>query len=152
MKILERLKRDNRGASLIAVVIAMVFVVSIGVIIMNITLTNISMKEIEVSSKKNFYSAEDVVETIRSSLTDSTTECMEKAYVTILGRYASNLKRANGVQSSFQAAYLDNLVVKYAKDLNNNDLVDGIEGNPSSSFELSNYISGMIFIINFNIR
>ena len=110
------LKKDNKGASLIAVVIAMVFVVSIGVIIMNITLSNISMKEIELSSKKNFYSAEDVMETIKSSLTDKSAICLERAYVNILGRYAASIQSTNGgIQSCFRAAYLDELVNEYQK-------------------------------------
>ncbi len=115
------LKKDNTGASLIAVVIAMVFVVSIGVIIMNITLSNISMKEMELSSKTNFYSAEDVLETIKSSLTDNSALCLETAYVTILGKYAESIRTDNGVQSSFQAAYLDSLIKKYKKEPANMD-------------------------------
>ncbi len=116
MRIFRSLKKDNKGASLIAVVIAMVFVVSIGVIIMNITLSNISMKEMELSSKSNFYSAEDVLETIKSSLTDNSAICLEGAYVSILSRYAASIRTDAGVQSSFQASYLDNLIQKYKRD------------------------------------
>lgn len=46
------LKRDNRGASLLAVLILMVVVSAIAVVITKITIVNIQMKEVERGTKK----------------------------------------------------------------------------------------------------
>ena len=46
------LKRDNRGASLLAVLILMVVVSAIAVVITKITIVNIQMKEVERGKKK----------------------------------------------------------------------------------------------------
>ena len=56
------LKRDNRGASLLAVLILMVVVSAIAVVITKITIVNIQMKEVERGTKKNFYSADAVMD------------------------------------------------------------------------------------------
>ena len=49
------LKGQNKGASLIAVLCALIFVGVIAVIITNATIANIEMKEAECGGKKNFY-------------------------------------------------------------------------------------------------
>ena len=60
------LKRDNRGASLLAVLILMVVVSAIAVVITKITIVNIQMKEVERGTKKNFYSAESVMDALHA--------------------------------------------------------------------------------------
>ena len=60
------LKRDNRGASLLAVLILMVVVSAIAVVITKITIVNIQMKEVERGTKKNFYSADAVMDDLRT--------------------------------------------------------------------------------------
>lgn len=48
------LKRDNRGASLLAVLILMVVVSAIAVVITKITIVNIQMKEVECRYEEKF--------------------------------------------------------------------------------------------------
>ena len=49
----KRFKQDNRGASLLAVLVLMVVVSLIAVVITKITIVNIEMKEVERGTKKN---------------------------------------------------------------------------------------------------
>ena len=56
-----RFKQDNRGASLLAVLVLMVVVSLIAVVITKITIVNIEMKEVERGTKKNFYSADELM-------------------------------------------------------------------------------------------
>ena len=49
------LKNENRGASLLAVLIVLVVVSVIAVVITKVTITNIQMKEVERGTKKNFF-------------------------------------------------------------------------------------------------
>lgn len=54
--------KDDRGASLLAVLILMVVVSAIAVVITKITIVNIQMKEVERGTKKNFYSADAIMD------------------------------------------------------------------------------------------
>lgn len=49
-----RFKQDNRGASLLAVLVLMVVVSLIAVVITKITIVNIEMKEVERGTEKKF--------------------------------------------------------------------------------------------------
>ena len=61
-----RFKQDNRGASLLAVLVLMVVVSLIAVVITKITIVNIEMKEVERGTKKNFYSADELMDNLRA--------------------------------------------------------------------------------------
>ena len=74
------LKRDNRGASLLAVLILMVVVSAIAVVITKITIVNIQMKEVERGTKKNFYSADAVMDDLRTGARELAEKSLEKAY------------------------------------------------------------------------
>ena len=73
-----RFKQDNRGASLLAVLVLMVVVSLIAVVITKITIVNIEMKEVERGTKKNFYSADELMDNLRKIfLTYSTFTCYQ---------------------------------------------------------------------------
>ena len=78
------LKRDNRGASLLAVLILMVVVSAIAVVITKITIVNIQMKEVERGTKKNFYSADAVMDDLRTGARELAEKSLEKAYTDVL--------------------------------------------------------------------
>ena len=81
------LKRDNRGASLLAVLILMVVVSAIAVVITKITIVNIQMKEVERGTKKNFYSADAVMDDLRTGARELAEKSLEKAYTDVqIGR------------------------------------------------------------------
>ena len=81
------LKRDNRGASLLAVLILMVVVSAIAVVITKITIVNIQMKEVERGTKKNFYSADAVMDDLRTGARELAEKSLEKAYTDVLENY-----------------------------------------------------------------
>ena len=62
----KRFKQDNRGASLLAVLVLMVVVSLIAVVITKITIVNLEMNEVARGTKKNFYSAEERMENLRA--------------------------------------------------------------------------------------
>ena len=63
--------KDNRGASLIAVLVALSVVSILGVIISQLTVTNIQMKEAERQAKTIFYNAEAVMDDLTAGLNNS---------------------------------------------------------------------------------
>lgn len=103
------LKGQNKGASLLAVLVALIFVGILGVIITNITITNIRMREIEQSSKKNFYSAEEVLDDLKVGLNEAAAKSMQKAYADIMANYHGSMTGGADIQKDFTKLYIENL-------------------------------------------
>ena len=82
-----RFKQDNRGASLLAVLVLMVVVSLIAVVITKITIVNIEMKEVERGTKKNFYSADELMDNLRAGARELAEQSLEKAYADVLENY-----------------------------------------------------------------
>ena len=111
------LKGKNDGASLLAVIVALIFVGVLGIVITNITIMNIQMKEVEQSGKKNFYNAESVVNTVKSGLSDKAAEAMEKAYVEVLSEYRDITIDSKDIQEQFKRQYMEKLIETFAVDV-----------------------------------
>lgn len=109
-------RRRNEGASLIAVVTAVVFVMTIGTIVLTVTLTNIRMREVEESGKHNFYGADGVMEELASRLNDEASVAMRDAYTVILEDYRNSLSSGNSIQDKFAYLYMDNLRTTFKDD------------------------------------
>lgn len=103
------LKGQNKGASLLAVLVALIFVGIIAVIIMNITITNIQMREIEESGKENFYSAEAVMDDLTAGLNNVAANAMQEAYTDILADYRTIMASGSDIQDDFTRKYMQEL-------------------------------------------
>lgn len=106
MKRIRSLLKGSSGASLIAVIIAIVFITAIGGIITQITITNIRMKEIESSGKKNFYSAETVVDDISTGLNNKASLALKDAYTEALSDYRNIMVTGSNIQENFSYRYM----------------------------------------------
>ena len=99
------LKNENRGASLLVVLIILVVVSAIAVIITKITITNIQMKEVERGSKKNFYSAEEVMDDLHTGAAGLSTDAMKTAYEAVMQDYVAKQKAGVNLQDEFKKLY-----------------------------------------------
>lgn len=132
---------DNRGASLIAVVVALVFVVTMGAIITEITTTNIRLRDIELSENKNFYNAETIMNELKSGMSEAAAIKMQEAYRDLLSYYPELTSYYGAlvkgdtedyfpefrqdmrdefkqeVQAKFNRIYADNLAVYFQGDI-----------------------------------
>ncbi len=68
-------RKDNRGSSMVAALVAIAFVGILASVVMTSTVTNYKLKTMNYKSKKTFYSAESALEEIHSGLS---TECYDK--------------------------------------------------------------------------
>ncbi|MHB8131447.1 MAG: hypothetical protein ACYDEX_20895, partial [Mobilitalea sp.] len=84
------LKSNNNGATLIMVVISLVFVLALGTIIVSAAVKNIEMKAVDRQSKSNFYSAEAALEEIRIGLLEDVAANLSEAYQIVLTNYSIN--------------------------------------------------------------
>lgn len=107
------LRGQNGGASLLAVLLALIFVGILGVIITNITITNIKMREVEQSEKKNFYSAEEVLDELTVGLNAVAAEAMQNAYTAILTDYRDIMQNGRDIQQEFTSLYMKELTDRF---------------------------------------
>lgn len=107
------LKNENRGASLLVVLIILVVISAIAVIITKITITNIQMKEVERGSKKNFYSAEEVMDDLHTGAAGLSTDAMKTAYEAVMQNYVAKQKAGVNLQDEFKKLYMRALELKF---------------------------------------
>ena len=80
---------DNRGASLVMVMICFVFVAILGTIVLTAALNTVEMKKIDKNSKQSFYHAEAALDEIKVGLSETVAECLAKSYQLVLETYSS---------------------------------------------------------------
>lgn len=110
MKTWSKFGKDNKGASLIAVLVAIAVVGVMGTVIMQLTVTNIQMKEVERQSKTNFYTAEQILDMVTANINEKAAEQMQLAFTEILSKYKNYEGQASNLRKLFSKKYLDGLV------------------------------------------
>lgn len=88
MMSLTSLKKNNRGAGLVSVIIAVAFVAILGSILMSAALTNYKMKQTNMKTKDSFYSAEQALDEVRIGLQGLISEAISTSYLQVLENYA----------------------------------------------------------------
>lgn len=106
--------KDDRGASLLAVLIIMVVVSAIAVVITKITIVNIQMKEVERGTKKNFYSADAIMDDLRTGAREQAEAALENAYVDVLQHYVDYTSGGKNAQDVFKQNYMNGLESYFA--------------------------------------
>lgn len=114
----EQLQNHKRkGSSLMFVIIAVAFVGILSTIILKVTMINIETKSTDRGVKKDFYSAEAVMDKLNIAMEDICKDAMKEAYVDLLQNYSSDglmTTDQNTVQNKFAKNYLTNLITKLA--------------------------------------
>ncbi len=133
------LKGQNKGASLIAVLCALIFVGVIAVIITNATIANIEMKEAERGGKKNFYQAESVLNELTAGLNAAAALAMEQAYADSLENYLSYAAAGKDIQQEFGRNYMDRLKMNLADSSAGKQVSYEAVGSTVPAYEISRY-------------
>ena len=81
-------KLNKRGAAIAMVIVAMAFIGILAALIMFMAYMNYYMKITNMRSTDNFYSAEGVVEQMKTGLQEEMSEAVGEAYAGVLERYA----------------------------------------------------------------
>ena len=82
-------KLNNNGSTMLIVVVAISLIAILATVLMSMSYLNYSMKVTELNSKKNFYTAESVLDQINVGLQSEISESVEDAYVRAMQRYSS---------------------------------------------------------------
>lgn len=80
---------DNRGFSVLAVIVAIAFVGVLVMIVLALSLANYRMIQTDLGGKKSFYSAETAMDEIRAGLQEKAGDALSDAYVKVLEQYTN---------------------------------------------------------------
>lgn len=103
------LKNEERGASLLAVLVVIVVVTAIAVVITKVTLLNVQMKEVERGTKHNFYSAEEIMDELYAGACELSAKAMKTAYVDVMEHYLVYVQQGKDLQKMFSRGYIEEL-------------------------------------------
>lgn len=111
-------RRDNRGSTMVMVLVALAVVSVLATIALWVALQNFQMKVTDRKSTDNFYSAEGVLDQICAGLQDDVSDSMKGAYYEVMQNYAT-MNEADRT-TYFTSKYVYNLrnCLKYTGALN----------------------------------
>lgn len=115
----KRRKLNNKGFSVITVIIAIAFIGIMAMLVLYISMSNFQMKVTDLKAKDSFYTAENAMDEIRAGLQQEVSEAMSDAYVEVLESYTdestSNVESLEQVrQAAFQKKYIEKLKKRLA--------------------------------------
>lgn len=103
-----RKRQDNRGSTMIIVIVVIAFIsILIGTILI-VSTVNIQMKAVDRKAKDNFYSAEEALDQINLGLQKEMSVAANEAYAVVVKQFANKQMEVER-RAIFNEAYLDNL-------------------------------------------
>lgn len=111
---MEKNVKDNKGFSLITVIITVAFIGILGLLVLYLALQNFNMKITGIKGKDSFYTAEQALEEIRLGLQQDVGEAMSAAYIKVMEDYNKQSSSSDEVldelrQKAFETDFLKEL-------------------------------------------
>ena len=100
-------KINNKGVSLILVIVTMTFVSIIAALVLALTYNNLQAMRNGLSSSKNFYTAETAIDELKAKFYEWSDEAVRDAYPKWLQRY--DLMKSEERADKFKSMYLAKL-------------------------------------------
>ena len=117
-------RTDNKCSAMVVVIIAMAFIGILASVLMYMSLLNYQMKVNNLKAKDNFYSAETVLDEIRTAMGERVSASVGSAYELVLKNYEAT--SAEEKQNKLRYYFLKNMQDYYAvtgsMNINNYDL------------------------------
>lgn len=103
------IEREREGSSLVTVIIGILFLAAIGIIILSVANQYFVSVKVDHNASENFYSAEKIVEEVKTGLMEYAGEAGKKAYEEVSEQYEENKTTAKKV---FAEKYLGGIAAK----------------------------------------
>ena len=100
--------RDNRGSTLVLVLVVLAIVGIFATIALAISLNNYQMKTTDAKTSDSFYSAEEIMDQIRAGLQTEVSDAMAMAYTDVMTNFSID-KSADERQEAFNVTYVNKL-------------------------------------------
>lgn len=104
---------DNRGSSMVLVIVCIGFISILGTILMGMSLNGLQMKDIERKSKVNFYTAETALDEIKAGLQEVVAAQLEEAYNQVIKQYLK--KSQTEKRQIFTRAFIEGMTETLAE-------------------------------------
>ena len=108
--------KQNKGFSLITVIIAVSFIGILGLLVLYMALSNFQMKITDLKGKDSFYTAERAIEEIRVGLQEDVGNSMSEAYIKVLETYEKDVVLDKQRQNDFVNEFIKKLANRLEKD------------------------------------
>lgn len=107
--------KNNKGSSLLFVIISIAFVAILGTLLSQLTVINTQMKRTDKKAKETFYTNETALNELQIILEDISGDAMKKAYIGIVNDYANITDNTSrNLQDQFAYEYVRYLVNYFA--------------------------------------
>lgn len=103
------IKNNNKGMSLITVIVAVGFVAILVSILLMTTLINYKMRRVSLHAKDAFYSAEQVLDEVSVGLQRDVSFAMGHAYSEVMTKYSADLLTSEEKEALMQTKYYEYL-------------------------------------------
>ena len=137
-------KLNNSGSTMLVVVIAISLIAILATVLMSMSYLNYSMKVTELNSKKNFYTAESVLDQINVGLQSEISESVEDAYVRAMQRYSTETDTLRN--TNFANYYISELTgrLRTATDTNKYEIAVDADGDGVYDAGLVQYLDASL--------
>ena len=116
----KRARKQNRGFSLLTVIVAVSFIGILGLLVLYMTLSNFQIKITDLKGKDSFYTAERAIEEIRVGLQEDVGNSMSEAYIKVLETYNKDGSSKDVVlDKQRQSEFVNEFIKKLAARLQN---------------------------------
>ena len=116
--------KQNKGFSLITVIIAVSFIGILGLLVLYMALSNFQMKITDLKGKDSFYTAERAIEEIRVGLQEDVGNSMSEAYIKVLETYDKDENSTDVVlDKQRQNDFINEFIKKLANRLKKERLI-----------------------------
>ena len=140
-KFIKELKSDNRGSSLVMVIVVVLFLTILATTLLYLSTLNVLMKRTDRDVKQSFYDTETAVEEIKAGITEMAASAAETAYINNMIRYSVDDPYTR--YTNFQNEYFDALQKLWDKEATLNyggDHVAMIRGMAEPKFSVDDTI------------
>lgn len=107
MQRLLKLRKDNKGDTLLIVIVGILLLGILGSVLLSSTVLNYNMKNVNSGQKKSFYTAEEAVDAVYAGVGEDVMEAMQYSYTYVLNNMLT--KNADGDYVTTNNDYLNKL-------------------------------------------
>lgn len=129
-------KKNNRGSSLVLVIVAMAIITLLVTMVLSLTVMNYRMKYTNLNAQKNFYTVEEAMDEIRQGLAQDLSLSSSNAYLYVMSNY--NDLPSNARYNSFCSSIVNSMRKK---------LTEGTGGSAKYNPE---YLAGMLTLTKYD--
>ena len=147
MKSFKIKKLNNQGSTFVLSLLVITLLTTLALALANASISNMMMKSMDRSAKKNFYTAESLLDEVRAGIGRDSVDCLAESYEKVLTTIVNNssgtavVKDNEGANKELKEAFMESVLKKITD--NQMSFGDGtyVEANESNAFAIDNTIT-----------